>query len=210
MVSNYDQRRQVSPEYLGALRAQCRGSVLLLLLILTICFRRLPRNLKATTITDKADFRFMTGGLESLNVACEHTLFSLSHSNTQPLRQPWLRLWRFVEQAGRWCRPHRQSRSQRPRPALLSGTCWTWLLTRTQRNFVSKRYIKTKYRLVLWLNLITTSETENKDLLSVQVNSTWIYNVKLTKSSTLKYTVQRIPNCQTSSLSIQKHWSHER
>lgn len=50
--------------------------------------------------------------------------------------KPWPLRWRAGEQAWRWCRPHRQSQSQTPRPAPLSGTCWTWLTAPVGRQVV--------------------------------------------------------------------------
>lgn len=52
-------------------------------------------------------------------------------------RTPWHPMWQAGEQTWRWCRPHRQSPSQTPRPAPLSGTCWTWLHRLDVTSFVS-------------------------------------------------------------------------
>lgn len=63
MVSDYYQRRQISPKDLrGGLLAQGGGSLPGALITLTVCFRRLPWNLPSASITDRQTAQTNSGG----------------------------------------------------------------------------------------------------------------------------------------------------
>lgn len=131
MVPHYDEGWQVSSEDIRTLLAECRGSAGLLLLSLTVCLRRFPRNLTPCKITDKTDSEQVTEDAQTL-VSMTTLSGTLIHTGA-----PWLLMWQAGEQTWRWCRPHHQSPSQKPRPAPLSGTCWTWLHQVDVTSFVS-------------------------------------------------------------------------